>query len=131
MAKANIRDRRSLARIYPPEIFAGDAMQNAAPAEVLHGVILVSAPDTTGQFEIERATRQVGEVSARFLAPQRRAEELVDQGRYGGPAERAAPDPTAGYEAFLDDIVAAAEKLRSEARPSPGPGDARLRGLRQ
>lgn len=91
-----------------------------------------SAPDEDGNFELQRATRHVGEPpSADYLAPVRRTEEPLDQARNNGPAQASRPEPVRGYAQFLDDIVSAAQRFGYRADASPGPGDPRLRGLRQ
>src|SRR5437588_12224777 len=124
MATANIHDRGSIERVYPPDAYAGDASANERrkPA-VLKGVRITSAPDEAGDFAIGPATQQVGEVpGAVFLAPFHRATAQEDAA--------ADPDPQHGYDAFIGDIIAAARRAyRAEA--SPGPGDPRLKGLRQ
>ena len=115
MPKANIHCRNTLEEVYPPDALAGDAAQNArAPSTGLSGVRVLSAPDAAGDFAFERATQQVGEAtSAGFLAPYRRV------------------DPRAGCEAFLADIVAAAQRVDFELKESPGRDEPRLRGLQQ
>lgn len=124
--KANIADRRSIAQVYPSEAFAIDAAQNQKqPANpIAQGVRIVSAPDQRGAFELDRACQHVGETGesagAIFLAPFR---------PLAGNA--VADHPGAGYEAFLDEIVRAATQLGYHREQSPGPGDPRLRGLRQ
>lgn len=134
MATVNIRDRNSIARLYPPEAYAEDASENdCMRTEVLHGVRIDSAPDARGEFRLSRAAQHAGEApGALFLAPFRR----VPAGEHAA----AGPDPHDGYEAFLDDIVAAASLhgYRAEESPGPGedpetgrPGDPRLRGRRQ
>jgi hypothetical protein len=125
MAKANINRRSTLEEIYPPDAFASDAAQNGrVPNTVLSGVRILSAPDAAGDFEFDRATQQIGEAtSASFLAPHRREE--------GTLTESAVPDPRAGYEAFLNDIVAVAQRFGFEPEDSPGRDEPRLRGLRQ
>ena len=46
MAKADIRDRASLQRVYPPDAFAADASANDTQgAQYLKGVRIASAPD--------------------------------------------------------------------------------------
>ena len=66
------------------------------------------------RFRVRAATQQVGEAtSASFLAPYRRE------------------DSRAGYEAFLADIVAVAQRFGFELKESPGRDEPRLRGLRQ
>jgi hypothetical protein len=125
MAKANIHRRSTLEEVYPPDAFASDAAQNGrVPNTMLSGIRILSAPDAAGDFDFERATRQIGETaSASFLAPHRREE--------GTLAGSAIPDPRAGYEAFLEDIVAVAQRFGFEPEESPGRDEPRLRGLRQ
>ena len=126
MAQANINDRSSIERVYPADAFAVDAADNDRQPgnQVLHGVRIVSAPDAQGMFQLERASRQVGEIGgALFLAPFRRSMGLDFASR--------APDPTAGYDAFIDEVIAAAPCFGFREETSPGQGDARLRGLRQ
>ena len=125
MARANIHDRVSIERAYPPEAFAGDAAANdRRRRELLHGVRIAAAPDAAGEFEIERAAQQVGEVpGAVFLAPFHRA-----------TAEDHAvanPDPRHGYDRFIDDIIEATRRRGYRAEDSPGRSDPRLKGLRQ
>jgi len=125
MPKANIHRRSTLEEVYPPDAFASDAAQNGrVPNTMLSGIRILSAPDAAGDFDFERATRQIGETaSASFLAPHRLEE--------GTLAESAIPDPRAGYEAFLEDIVAVAQRFGFEPEESPGRDEPRLRGLRQ
>ena len=134
MAKANIHRRSTLEEIYPPDVFASDAAQNGrVPSTVLlSGVRILSAPDAAGDFDFERATQQIGEAaSASFLAPHRREERIQDAERDSPTTVSADPDPRAGYEAFLADIVAVAERFGFEPEASPGRDEPRLRGLRQ
>ena len=133
MAKANIHHRSTLEEVYPPDAFASDAAQNGrAPNTVLSGVRILSAPDAAGDFGFERATQQIGEAaSASFLAPHRREDRTVDAGRDSPTSVSADPDPRAGYEAFLADIVAVAQRFGFEPEASPGRDEPRLRGLRQ
>jgi hypothetical protein len=93
---------------------------------------IASAPDKDGNFELQRATRHVGEPpSADYLTPVRRTEEPVDRAGDSGPAQGSRPEPARGYAQFLDDIVNAAHRFGYRADESPGPGDPRLHGLRQ
>ena len=133
MAKANIHRRSTLEEVYPPDAFASDAAQNGrVPNTMLSGIRILSAPDATGDFDFERATRQIGETaSASFLAPHRREERTVDAGRDSPTTVSADPDPRAGYQAFLADIIAVAQRSGFEPEDSPGRDEARLRGLRQ
>src|SRR5260370_30762856 len=132
MPKANIHRRSTLEEIYPPNAFASDAAQNGrVPNTVLSGVRILSAPDAAGDFEFERATQQIGEAaSASFLAPHRREDRTQDAGRDSPTKVSADPDPRAGYEAFLSDIVAVAQRFGFEPEAFPGRDEPRLRGLR-
>src|SRR5437868_12116373 len=109
MPKANIHRRSTLEEVYPPDAFASDAAQNGRVLNtVLSGIRILSAPDAAGDFDFEPATQQIGEAtSASFLAPHRR-EASADA------------DPRAGYEAFLADIVAAAQRFGFKPEESPG-----------
>ena len=133
MPKANIHRRNTLEEIYPPDAFASDAAKNGrVPNTVLSGVRILSAPDAAGDFEFERATQQIGEAaSAGFLVPHRREDRTQDAGRDSPTTVSADPDPRAGYEAFLADIVAVAQRFGFEPEASPGRDEPRLRGLRQ
>jgi hypothetical protein len=86
-------------------------------------VRIVSAADESGAFELVRASRHAGESDpsdgAIFLAPS------AQQAKPGAPAE--AWDDA--YARFIDEVIATAAE--AEFAPSSGPGDARLRGLRQ
>jgi hypothetical protein len=133
MPKANIHHRQSLERVYPPDAFASDAAQNGpATSAVVLGVRILSAPDATGEFEFERASQQVGEAAPpTFLAPYRREDRLIDAGRDSPATRSARPDPRQGYEDFLADIVATAQRFGYAPKDAPGRDDPRLRGLRQ
>jgi hypothetical protein len=133
MAKANIHRRNTLEEIYPPDAFASDAAQNGrVSSTVLNGVRILSAPNAAGDFDFQRATQQVGEAtSPNFLAPHRREETSMDAGRDSPATVSADPDPRAGYEAFLADIMAVAQRSGFEPEESPGRHEPRLRGLRQ
>jgi hypothetical protein len=126
MVKVKINDRAALERAYPPDQFAADSAENSATAnEAVAGVRVLSAPDSNGEFSLERGRRQVGEAaSAVFLVPYR-------PGGNAGEPEAASGDQQAGYHAFLDDIVAAARRFGFRPEASPGQGDPRIRGLRQ
>ena len=137
MPEANVNDRASLERLYPPEAFAEDVGANAIPnAQVLRGLRIETRPDPSGRFRLARAARHVGEDNdlgeALFLAPfmTRTADTLVDSGVASGMAEKGGPlGKTVDYAGFLDRVIAAARSAPSGA--SPGPGEARLQGLRQ
>jgi len=116
MVKVNANDRGSLESAYPKDAFAGDAARNEVPSEIVRGVRVGSAPDGDGWFELDIATRHAGEPETPyFLAPARAGET----------------EAHSGYAQFLDDIVAAAGRFGFRQEESPGPGDARLHGLRQ
>jgi hypothetical protein len=135
---ANIRDRHSIESIYPEEAFALDAGQNSrAKATVQKGVRILSNVDAHGNFEIERASRQIGEAGgpdeAIFLGPDlvSSADALVEGGGYGTTIQReSGPEAhkAADYVAFIDRIIEAAKQ--AAFRPAPA-GDQRLRGPRQ
>ena len=95
MATVNANDRSSLERVYPEDAFANDAAQNErVPNELLRGVLISSAPDASGYFGVDRATRHVGEPETpHFLAPARRDEELTDEGDHRAPRQVAPPRP--------------------------------------
>ena len=124
MQRPNINDRGTVEGIYPRAVFQQEANANArAEASVLKGVRIVSSADDSGAFDLVRASRHAGESDpsdgAIFLAPS------AQQAKPGAPA--AAWDDA--YARFIDQIIATAAD--AEFASSPGPGDARLRGLRQ
>jgi hypothetical protein len=133
MTRANIDRRDSLEEAYPPDAFASDAAQNGrAPAELIRGVRILSAPDAAGDFELERTTQQIGEAASTvFLAPYRREDRLVSAARDSPTTQSADPDPKEGYVSFLADIVAAAQRFGFKVDETPGRDDPRIRGLRQ
>jgi hypothetical protein len=93
--------------------------------ETVAGVRVLSAPNTSGEFSLERGRRHVGEAaSAAFLVPYR------GSGNASEP-EATSGDRQAGYDAFLDDVIAAAQRFGFKAEVSPGRGDQRIRGLWQ
>ena len=116
MASAQLEDRGSLAAVYSREQFDWDAARNAeVKAETLSGVVLLSAPDAAGRFEIDRASRHVGEVAQSgdtvFLYPTLGDAEGGRAGaRPGHGNEEAGPGArrSADYDAFLDRVVSAA-----------------------
>jgi len=124
MQRPNINDRGTVEGIYPRAVFQQEANANArADASVLKGVRIVSPVDQSGAFDLVRASRHVGESDssdgAIFLAPS------AQQAKPGAPA----PAWDDAYSHFIDAIIATAAD--AEFAPSPGPGDARLRGTRQ
>ena len=133
MPKANIHRRSTLEKVYPADVFASDAAQNGrVPNTRVSGVRILSAPDPAGDFDFQRATQQIGEAApVSFLAPYRREDRTQDAGRDSATAVSANPDPRAGYEAFLADIVAVAQRFGFDPEESPGRDEPRLRGLRQ
>jgi hypothetical protein len=133
MPTANIDSRASLELIYPPDAFAQDAARNGQVTnQVALGIRILSAPNAAGNFETERAGQQVGEaVPPTFLAPHRREERLINAGCESPVAQSAQPDPQEGYQAFLADILAAAQRFGFEPEKSPGRDEPRLQGFRQ
>ncbi|HYZ41552.1 MAG TPA: hypothetical protein VE687_13145 [Stellaceae bacterium] len=98
MPTANIKHRDTIERIYPLEAFACDAARNGRVTnQLVHGVRILSAPNAAGDFELERASQQVGEAaSAAFLAPHRCDERLINAGRDSPTSEATRPDPREG-----------------------------------
>jgi hypothetical protein len=136
--KISVRDRAAIERLYPPDVFAHDAGINSdAKAAVRHGVRIVSAVDSDGEFTLERASRHVGETpagpdDATFLSPflGSTADAPARNDGYGGPEERRIGDrKTDDYSDFIDHIIIEATAKRVPAQPRPG--DERLRGPRQ
>lgn len=137
MPHANIHDRASIERVYPRALFENEANANSqAKADLLKGVTILSSPDAEGAFELQRASRHVGEQSKNagdggiFISPF--AQEPITGVRADYPATAGSGAPAGDrdpYRRFIDRLVA--EALRAKIDPSPGPGDARLRGLRQ
>ncbi|HZS81760.1 MAG TPA: hypothetical protein VFA50_02750 [Stellaceae bacterium] len=134
---ANIQDRASIERIYPPERFAEDIGRNSDPkATVLSGVRILSGLDGQGNFEFVRASRHVGEPpeddAGVFLSPFLVTAAAGDKAGYessprnSGAAEHS---KTSEYGAFIDRVIEAARTARSPA--ATGRDDERLRGLRQ
>ena len=126
MIKVKVDDRAALERAYPPDAYAANSAENSAVSnEAVSGVRISSAPDSAGEFSLERGRRQVGEAaSGVFIAPYR------SSGNAGDP-ETAAVNPRAGYDTFLDEITAAARRFGFHPEETPGRGDPRIRGLRQ
>ena len=125
MATTNIHDRASIERVYPRDVYASDTSENERrQSAVLKGVRITEVADQAGDFAIERAARQAGEAPGPvFLAPFHRVTTRDDAS--------VEPDLRQGYEAFLDEIVEAAQRPGFRRETSPGPGDVRLRGPRQ
>ena len=120
MPTANINDRHSLEAIYPRDAFAGDAAENGrTDATMLRGLRVLSAPDDNGNIQLERARHQVGESHGAPFLPAFR------------PSGGTEHDPTAGYDAFLADVVEAAKRFGFDSKGTPGQGDPRIRGARQ
>jgi len=124
MQRPNINDRSTVERIYPRAVFQQEANANArGNASVLSGVRIAAPADDAGAFDLVRASRHAGESDpsdgAIFLPP---AAPGIAPGSPASAWDEA-------YARFIDKIIATAS--HAEFAPSPGPGDARLRGLRQ
>ena len=64
MGSATLDDPDSLVAVYPRAQFERDAARNAeVKTATLSGLVLLSAPDAAGRFELDRATRHGGEVA--------------------------------------------------------------------
>jgi hypothetical protein len=131
MTTVNVNDRSSLERVYPEDAFANVWAQNErVPNELWLGLLIASAPDNSGCFELDQAARHVGGLKTpRFLAPARRDEELIKKGDHHSPWQVALRQPAAGYWQFLDDIVETARRVGSRTDQSPGYGEPRLKGF--
>ncbi|WP_353860797.1 hypothetical protein [Azospirillum formosense] len=137
MQTANIHDPSSIESVYPRSAFDNDARQNARDKEAVeHGVMILSMPDTDGNFSLTRSQRHVGEPDATthsiFLSPTLDSAEygaLVpsDTG-YDGPIEPAEAPQTSGdpYRSFVDSLIQAA---RGADFP-PAPPAESLKGFR-
>jgi hypothetical protein len=137
MAQANINDRLTLERLYPREAFDRDSRLNAeVKAEVLHGLKITSAPDSSGAFRLVRASRHVAELNPEgdvvFVFPHgyRGDDALIQGPDYGGPEERKEA-PSGGhdtaYERFIDQVVEAAQS--ADFKPAIGCRESRLEGF--
>ncbi len=126
MIKVKVDDRTALERAYPPDAYAADTAENSVVSnEAVSGVRILSAPDSAGEFSLERGRRQIGEAaSAVFLSPYRPAGDAATP-------EALTANARAGYDAFLGEIIEAARRFGFRPDESPGRGDPRIRGLRQ
>lgn len=135
MTTARIDDRASLERIYPREAFDNDARENArANNSVIHGMRVLSAPDSSGAFGVARARQHVGEGDPEgdtvFLAPALSGSQ-VGSGAGDGSGQEAGGDPVrsagSGYDEFIETVLRVARGARFK-RPI-GKGEERLRGF--
>lgn len=129
--RANIHERQSIEKIYPRAVFEQEARSNLrAKTTVQHGVRIHSMPDDRGEFELTRATRHIAEAedgaNSAFLCPY--AQAPTAGGESSGPKETG-PPPSAAYDAFIDQVLETARRVRFDR--SPGPGEVRLMGPRQ
>jgi len=116
--RANIHDRASIQSIYPEEVWEQDAAQNSIPtAEVRHGLLIRTACDAQGSFEVDRIGRNVAEDTpehdAVFLCPYMgKAGNLFASvpGVHGAYALRAGADMNVieDYQAFINLVIEAA-----------------------
>ena len=134
MSEANLRDRKSVERLYPREAHDQDAAENARPkATVHHGVQIDPSPGNSASLTLVRTSRQVGEAEASqdavFLYPVRVQEGEASTG-YAAPSEGSVrPDQRDldAYEAFVSRIIQVAEQADP---PAPiGAGEERLKGF--
>jgi hypothetical protein len=135
MADSSIHDRGSIEGIYPRELFASDANANMrAETSVLRGVMVRSALNSGGRFELTRAQRHIGEAQSGeggvFVCPF--AQQTGHNDDYPVRAAPSTAKPAASgdaYAAFIDDMISAAR--RAEPTHASGDSDARIRGARQ
>lgn len=136
MGEASVKDRGTLEKIYPRDVFEQDAARNArGDAEVLHGLRILSRPDDEGSFKVTRMSRQVGEMDpdadGAFLVPQTdRATGGLREESYGGMSETSHSNQSSieeEYARFLEDVI---ETARTATFKRPIGQDERLKGFR-
>jgi hypothetical protein len=116
---ANVHDRKSVESIYPEQIWEQDAATNSVPTTGVHrGLLIRTACDTDGWFELDRAARSVGEDThdqdAMFLCPfMGKAADLFVEvpGVHGAYALRPGADFdfVEDYRRFIDRVIDAAK----------------------
>jgi hypothetical protein len=126
MIKVKIDDRAALERAYPPDAYAADTVENLVVSnEAMSGVRILSAPDSAGEFSLGRGRRQIGEAASTvFLSPYRPAGDAATP-------EALTANLRAAYDAFLGEIIEAAQQFGFRPDEALGRGDPRIRGLRQ
>ncbi|HTP85036.1 MAG TPA: hypothetical protein VMQ11_18935 [Alphaproteobacteria bacterium] len=115
---ANIHNRTSIEAVYPEQVWEQDAANNSVPtADVHHGLLIRTACDAKGSFEVHRIGRNVGEEApehdALFLCPYmgKAANLFVGvPGVHGAYALRAGADMNLveDYKGFIDRVIEAA-----------------------
>lgn len=137
MPKANVNDRSSVETAYDRAAFDQDAARNTqGNASVLHGIKILSEPDSDGAFDLARATQHVGEGDPEgdtiFLIPRReRPSEAVDGGTYGGSIAPTPPIVSKDRDDYRDFISEVCENVsKARFKPDIGVGESRLKGFR-
>jgi hypothetical protein len=136
MAEANINDRSTFERAYDRHSFEQDAAMNArSDTTVVHGVTILSAPDTEGRVELSRTSQHVGEGNPEgdpvFIAAFRLQDTAAESAdTYAGSVEPAAEGRGKGaddYRTFVDQLMDAAKN--APFKPDIGRGEERLKGF--
>ena len=137
MHTANIHDPLSIESVYPRSAFDSDARLNARDKEaVAHGVMILSMPDSDGNFSLMRSKRHVGEpdktTHSIFLSPSLESSEygafVQSDTNYGGPMEPVEAPQELGdpYRSFVETLMQTAR----DADFPPAPSADRLTGFR-
>ena len=137
MPRVTLSDRASIEKVYPRAEFEREAAMNSdVKTEVLRGVVVLSGSAEDGSFELDRASRHVGEIGPSgesvFLYPSLGDAEAGFGDKRPGYGPQPGKDVAArapDYEAFLARVARTAGELRR--RDPVGQGDERLKGLRQ
>ena len=127
MIKVKVDDRAALERAYPPDAYAADSAENSAVSnEAVSGVRILSAPDSAGEFSLERGRRQVGEAASgvfyRALSIERQRRRPGSGGRQ--PARRLRSLSSMRSPRRRADLVSTPKKRPAEGiRESAGCGN--------
>lgn len=136
MAEANINDRASFEKAYDRHSFEQDAASNArSDTTVVHGVTILSAPDSEGRVKLSRTSQHVGEGNPEgdpvFVAAFRLNDTAAENAdTYAGsvePAAAARSDAADDYRAFIDQLLDMASTARFKS--DIGRGEERLKGF--
>lgn len=128
MPVANIFDRRSIEGIYPRHVWEVEAGNNSrGNQQILHGLMIESPPDDTGNFRIRRATRQAAEKEPQsyviFICPYMgKAYDVFTpiQGLHGAIKEK--HDALEPLDDEYADFIARVREAATHARLSHIPG---------
>jgi hypothetical protein len=139
MPEANVHDRRTVERIYPPDSFDHDSRMNAVvKTEILHGIRITSPPDANGNFSLTRTSHHVAEQDPEgdavfvFSYHYQSDDTLMQGPDYGGPEEksgasRGSEDGSAAYDVFISRVIKAARS--ADFKSAIGFHESRLEGF--